>query len=152
MSKMIDSLHEICNSPFLLANCFVFAYRNLPIKSNNVLLAYLVLPLILYPRSSNFLQHANIRSSILTLRNKKEQIAGLSERISYYRNLTNLCLQYLIDNNILFVDNDMSVHINNQIDLPTARTQEELAASKLYLIFRDIPIQTIYRQLGVRSL
>ena len=152
MSKMAESFHEICNSPFSLANCFIFTYKDMPVKNNNILLAYLVLPLVLYPASLNFLQHANKTSSLLTLRKNKERIAGLPQRISYYKELTNLCLQYLMDNNLLFVDNDMSVHVNAEMKIPTARTKEELAATKISLIFQDIPIQTVYRQLGVRYL
>lgn len=104
MSRMIDSFYEIYNSPFLLANYFLFAYKNLPASKNNALLAYLVLPIVLYPPSANFLKNAKATSSLVSFRKGKERIAGLPNRILHYKEVTNQCLQYLMDNNLLCVD------------------------------------------------
>ena len=59
-------VRPIYNSPFLLANYFLFAYKNLPASKNNALLAYLVLPIVLYPPSANFLKNAKAYMEILS--------------------------------------------------------------------------------------
>ena len=57
-----------------------------------------------------------------------------------------------MDNNLLCVDENMTVHINKDANLPDAKTIEELAAAKLSIIFQDIPVQTVFRLLGVKSI
>lgn len=46
----------------------------------------------------------------------------------------------------------MTVRINKDANLPDAKTIEELAAAKLSIIFQDIPVQTVFRLLGVKSI
>ena len=76
----------------------------------------------------------------------------MPNRILHYKEVTNQCLQYLMDNNLLCVDENMTVRINKDANLPNAKTIEELAAAKLSIIFQDIPVQTVFRLLGVKSI
>ena len=63
--------------------------------------------------------------------------------------LTDVKSLYIDD---LCVDENMTVHINKDDNLPDAKTIEELAAAKLSIIFQDIPVQTVFRLLGVKSI
>ena len=51
MSKYVDSVYKINNNIFVLAPLFVSFYQNLKPTPKNLLLSYLVLPLVLYKTS-----------------------------------------------------------------------------------------------------
>ncbi|MFZ2968577.1 MAG: three component ABC system middle component [Sulfuricurvum sp.] len=99
MNKFIDSVYKIHNNPFVLTPLIVTFYEKLEKKPNNILFAYLVLPLVLNERSKLTLQTARTTSSIHTFidssdKSKRENVFGLPERIQNYK-LTLRTLQLL---------------------------------------------------------
>jgi len=69
-------------------------------QNQNILLAYLVLPLALHEESKQSLVGAKTTSSIHTFSKKKEIFFGLQDRVQAYKALTNKSIQYAIDNQI----------------------------------------------------
>jgi hypothetical protein len=61
MSNAIESYAVLHNNPFILAPLFREFYSALPQSPKNLLLSYLVLPLVLQPASREFLFRANAR-------------------------------------------------------------------------------------------
>lgn len=51
MSKYVNSVYKLNNNIFVLAPLFVSFYKNLKPNPKNLLLSYLVLPLVLYKTS-----------------------------------------------------------------------------------------------------
>ena len=86
MNKFIDSVYKIHNNPFIFTPLIVAFYEQLEKKPKNILLAYLVLPLVLNERSKQTLQNVRKTSSIHTFidssdKSKRENVFGLPERI-----------------------------------------------------------------------
>lgn len=158
MNKFIDSVYKIHNNPFVLTPLVVAFYEQLEKKPKNILLAYLVLPLVLNERSKQTLQTARKTSSIHTFidssdKSKRENIFGLPERIKNYKEITSQCIQHAIDNQWLKVNEDLSIEFLKKIDnRAESLNQSFKASSNLHKIFRDLDVVTIYRLLGVKEL
>lgn len=158
MSKYVDSIYKINNNIFVLAPLFVSFYQNLKPTSKNLLLSYLVLPLILYKTSQKKIKNSNKTSSVFTFLNskdktKRENVYGLPKRVQEYKEITNQCILYAIDNGWLKLNDDLSVSVlkdqkNNTENLDDAFK----ASSKLCNIFQELDSVAIYRQLGVKEL
>ncbi len=158
MNKFIDSIYRIHNNPFVLTTLIVAFYEKLEKKPKNILLAYLVLPLVLNERSKQTLQTAKITSSIHSFidsknKEKRENVFGLPERIKNYQELTNQCIQHAIDNQWLKINEDLSVEFLTKNENKVENLSQSYRASlNLHKIFKDLDVVTIYRLLGVKEL
>lgn len=153
MNNAIRSYTVIHNNPFILAPLLELFYEPLPKKPKNILLSYLVLPLVLYPPSRSFLAGARANSSIRTMVKNRERLYGLCERVEEYKTLTNLCVQRAIDSGSFSIEEDLSVlAIIPRLDVSLCPRASAKAASKLGTLFAPYEIQTIYRSLGVKAL
>lgn len=153
MSKFVDSIYQIHNNPFVLAPLFLEFFRPIQPKPKNILLAYLVLPLVLHEDCKQWLVGAKITSSIHTFNNKKENLFGLHERIRLYKDLTNQCIQYAIDNQMIKINENLIVEVLLTKNETVENLKEPLkASSNLYKVFRDLDVVAIYRLLGVKEL
>lgn len=153
MSKFVDSIYQIHNNPFVLAPLFVEFFRHIQPKFKNILLAYLVLPLVLHEDSKQSLVHAKTTSSIHTFNNKKENLFGLHERIRLYKDLTNQCIQYAIDNQMIKINENLIVEVLITKNKTVENLKKSLiASSNLHKVFRDLDVVAIYRLLGVKDL
>ena len=154
MNKFVDSTYQIHNNPFVLAPLFVEFFRHIQPKSKNMLLAYLVLPLVLHEDSKQWLVNAKITSSIHTFsnkkRNEKDNLFGLQERVQRYKDLTNQCLQYAIDNRMININRNLIVEVLTTKNKTVENLNDSLkASSNLHKIFKDLDIVTIYKLVGV---
>lgn len=154
MNKFVDSTYQIHNNPFVLAPLFVEFFRHMQPKSKNMLLAYLVLPLVLHEDSKQWLVNAKITSSIHTFsnkkRNEKDNLFGLQERVQQYKDLTNQCLQYAIDNRMININRNLIVDVLITKNKTVENLNDSLkASSNLHKIFKDLDIVTIYKLIGV---
>ncbi len=158
MSKYVDSIYKVNNNIFVLTPLFVVFYQNLKSTPKNFLLSYLVLPLVLYKTSQETIRKSNIKSSVFTFLNSKDKdkranVYGLSKRVQEYKEVTNQCMLYAIENKWLKVNDDLSVAVleeqaNSISDLNNAYK----ASSKLCNVFQDLDVVAIYRLLGVKEL
>jgi len=153
MRNAIESYAVIHNNPFILAPLLELFYAVLPRKPKNVLLSYLVLPLVLYPPSRSFLTNAIASSSIRTMGKERERFYGLSERVEEYKVLTNLCMQHAIDLAAVRVEEDLSVQvIGSGPAVSLCPGTSAKAAGKLGKLLAPYEIPAIYRSLGVKRL
>lgn len=153
MSNAIGSYVIIHNNPFILASLFELFYASLPKKPKNILLSYLVLPLVLYPPSRSFLAGAKTTSSIRTMNKKHERFYGLCERVEGYKTLTNLCIQHAINSGSIAIEEDLSVLIiAPRLDASLSPGTSARAATKLGALIAPFEIPAIYRYLGVKEL
>jgi len=163
MNKYIDSIYRVNNNTFALTPLIVEFYKKLEQTNKNVLLSYLVLPLVLNKKSKEALLTVNTRSSIYSFVSNKqknkddiknvENIFGLPSRINEYKELTNSCLQYAIDSNWISINTNLSVNVIVTSKVSSADLKEsQKAASNLHKIFKDLDIVTIYRLLGIKKL
>lgn len=153
MSNAIQSLGALHNNPFIFAPLFSPFYKSLGEKPKSFLLSYLVLPLVLYPKSRTFLVGARSTSSLRTLMGKKERIYGLDERIAEYRGLTNTSLQNAVDMGVLQVGEKLSVDVVSDWTTDPMCSPDQLkAASNLGILFAPFDVPTVYRMIGVKKL
>lgn len=153
MSNAIGSYAVIHNNPFILAPLFELFYASLPKKPKNILLSYLVLPLVLYPPSRSFLADAKPSSSIRTMNKKRERFYGFCGRVEEYKTLTNLCIQHAIDSGSIAIEEDLSILvIAPRLDASLCPGTSAKAATKLGVLIAPYEISAIYRSLGVKAL
>lgn len=153
MSNAIQSLGVLHNNPFIFAPLFSPFHKSLGEKPKSFLLSYLVLPLVLYPKSCTFLVGARSTSSLRTLMGKRERIYGLEERISEYRGLTNTSLQHAVDMGVLQVGDNLSVNaVSDWTNDPLCSSDQLKAASKLGILLAPFDVPTVYRTIGVQKL
>jgi hypothetical protein len=153
MITAIESYSTLRYSPFVLAPLFEAFYEKTAAQPKNILLAYLVLPLVLSSTSRSFLKKANKKSSLRTFCNKPERLHGLPERIRDYRSLTNVCVQFGIDSGRMRIENDLSITVlARTIDASACPKDALKAAEKLGNVFQLLDVPAIYRYLGVRGL
>lgn len=158
MNRYIDTVYKIRNNPFIFTPLIVAFYEKLEQKPKNILLAYLVLPLVLNERSKKTLLTVSTASSIHSFtdskdKSKRENIFGLPERIKNYKDITNKCIQHAIDNQWIQVNGDLSIEFLKKIDNKVENLNQSFkASSNLHKIFKDLDILAIYRLLGVKEL
>ena len=163
MSRYIDSIYKVNNNTFLFTPLIVEFYKRLKVTNKNVLLSYLVLPLVLNKKSKEALISSSTRSSIFSFASNKqknkdgiknvENIFGLPDRIEEYKEQTNRCLQYAIDNGWISLNEDLSVNVvNSSLNNSSELKDSHKAASNLHKILKDLDVVTIYRLLGIKKL
>ncbi|MFA8341420.1 MAG: three component ABC system middle component [Rhodothermaceae bacterium] len=154
MSKFADSIYKLNNNPFVFSPLFIQAYKNFVQIEKNILLSYLILPLVLNQNSCKSLKYSKSNSSMQTFSSKNENLFGLTDRIELYKPITNLCLQYLIDNKVFTLNENLSIIIENTDRIPGTNRKDDYmkAAAKIHNIFKDFDVISIYRELGVKKL
>lgn len=153
MSKIVEYTHVIYNNPFVLTQLILSFYKNYKGEHNDILLSYLIFPLTLHAQSCENIKGATSRSRIVKLTDDKDSIAGLPERVAEYKNLTNMCLQYAIDNKLIeIIDMRVKVKAYSAIRTSPDLKKSIKAASKLSNIFGTLDVVSIYKLLGIKKL
>jgi hypothetical protein len=155
MSKTVDSLYILYNTPFLLSGVIVEFFNNYTTaQKNDILLSYLVLPLALYESSKKGLQRANKQRTIRTFIKDPERLYGLADRLEEYKRTTNLALQYALDQHYLYINESLSVVVNQEIrpEINPGLKPGLTAAANLAKMLNDIDVVSVYRQLGIKRL
>lgn len=151
MSKPVEYIDSLYNNPFLFTPVFSDFYASLDWKPNNLLLGYLVLPLVLYPSSQLFLTRANKNSSIRTMLNDKARIYGLSQRVEEFKSVTNESIQYALDCGDLNLGEEVTLE-PGETSMPPMLRQLSKPAIKLAMLFNPYDVPTVYRMLGVKKI
>lgn len=152
MSKLVQHTYKLYNNPFVLTQVLLSFYKNCKASPNNFLLAYLVLPLTLYPPSQAVLQRVQSRSIISKITKNKEAIMGLPDRITEYKQITNLCIQHAIDNKLIRIRN-MQIEVIENVAYSSPDLQSAIkAANNLSKIFNSYDVVSIYKLLGIKNL
>jgi hypothetical protein len=143
----------LTRSPLLLSPVVEAFFTEITPFSKNLLMGYLVLPIVLYPPSRDFLRNANSRSSVRSFCADRNRLAGLPQRVAELRITTSLAMQHAIDCGRLILHSDLSLEYAKQ---PTGANpgmpHEIKAAKRLASIFESYDVLTMYRLLGVTNL
>lgn len=153
MSKYIDSLQIIYKNPFILAPLITNFYSNIDQKPNNILLSYLIFPMVLNNDRRNFLLKSNVNSSIYTFKSNRNLLIGIPESLSYFKDLTSNSIQHAIDNNWIIINEDLSVTVVEiQKNIQEHLGDAYKATAKLHNIFSGIDIVSLYKYLGMKRI
>ena len=153
MSNAIRNFRTIHNNVFIFAPIFIYFFKAVGPKPKSILLSYLVLPFVLPLSSRKSLINSNVTSTIFSFLSKKDYMRGLSDRLAYYRVLTNHCLQYLIDVEMIKLGADDSVIVLSD-DIETRFSPEATphAAKKFGTLLKPHEIPVVYRLMQIRKL
>lgn len=153
MIKIVKHTHKIHNNPFILTPLLIAFYKNYIGHEKDILLSYLILPLVLHEDTRITLKNSKKTSSILTFGRKKENLFGLPQRISNYKDITNKCLQYAIDSKMIIITNNLQIKIVDQnINCEPSLKDAFKAAANIVNIVKNLDVVAIYRLLGVKEL
>ena len=108
MSKFIENISTLQNNTFALTPLLVSFYKNLKPTDKNILLAYFVLPLVLNNEFLEKIQKITTASNLSRITRDKDIMAGFEERFYFYKEQTNMCLQYIEEENLKYNGNRQS--------------------------------------------
>lgn len=152
MKTASDHLYTLHRNPFALAPVIQSFYLDWKPIEKDVLLSYLILPLVTFPPMQDFLHYANRNSSIRTMTSDSRRLVGLQLRMDEYKPITNKALLILRADASLTLNEDLSVFASEN---PLAANSDKNMlrfAKKLAMVFRNESVVTIYRMLGLKSL
>lgn len=161
MSKTIENIYTLYNNPFLLTPIIVKFYESYKGKqSKDLLLAYLVLPIVLYEESSKVLSTKNKNRELRTFINyekekhqKNNKLFGLPDRVEEYKKITNLCIQYAIDRGNLKVEDDLSIlFLKNDFLHDNTIIHFVKASENFAEMLKKEKLMHIYLKLGIKNL
>lgn len=152
-ANAIQHYVTLTRSPLLLAPVIESFFQEIRPSEKNILLGYLVLPMVLYPPSRDFLKNARASSSIRTLCSEKKRLAGLPQRVNELRSTSGLAMQNSINCARLILRPDLSLEYGEHLIDASHGMQVEIKAAKhLASIFEPYDVTTVYRLLGVTNL
>ncbi|MDA5534908.1 hypothetical protein HB976_07625 [Yersinia mollaretii] len=160
MSSIIVNLATLHYSPIILQSVMSSFYHKIEPQKNNILLSYLVIPLFSNSKTFSFFKNAKrstntgkLTSTLITFSNKKENIIGLSERIFEFKELTNSCIQILIDSKAIVINENMSIELSNtEATLNTLDEKKIKSISNMAEILTEFDISSTFRILGINKL
>lgn len=152
MNTAADHLYTLHRNAFALAPVIQSFYLKRESMEKDILLSYLVLPLVSFPAMQDYLHTANRTSSIRTMTSESSRLVGLSLRISEYHPITNKALLILRSDESLQLNDDLSVLVSESRQLENADPKMLRYARQLAMVLRNESVVTIYRMLGLKSL
>lgn len=147
-----DHIYTLRRTPFALAPVIHTFYDHWDGVEKDVLLSYLILPLITYKPIRNFLSNSNRKSSIRTLTQEASRIVGLELRLEEFKPITNAALLILTSEKSIALNEDMSVTTLGKIREENADESLIKLARKLAVILTGENVVSTYRTLGLKSL
>ena len=153
MSNALDHIDAFHHNAYILSPILERFFEFSEGKDNNILLSYLVLPLLLYPESRIKLKSANKNSSIYTIFSNQELLYGIAERVSSLKSLTNTCLLVLLHSESIVITESMTVsYKSGNLDSSLCPDETLRAARNLSILFNSHEVVEIYRKLGIKKL
>ncbi|WP_440809684.1 three component ABC system middle component [Pseudomonas syringae] len=147
-----DHIYTLRRTPFALAPVIHTFYDNWDGVEKDVLLSYLILPLITYKPIRKFLSNSNRKSSIRTLTQEASRIVGLELRIEEFKPITNAALLILTSEKSITLNEDMSLVALGEVREENADESLLKLARKLAVILTGENVVSTYRTLGLKSI
>ncbi len=118
----------------------------------DILLSYLILPLVSYKPMHKFLANAKRNSSLRTMTSDSSRLIGLALRVEEFKPITNAALLILTAEKSLEVNSEMSVASIKKICTINSNKDLLRYSRKLAMVFSGEDVVSIYRTLGLKSL
>ncbi|WP_186647076.1 three component ABC system middle component [Fluviispira vulneris] len=148
---LLKNLDILSKNPILLSlvidNFYKFSIR----KEKNILLVYLIIPLVLSENTRLSLCNSKATSSLFTFCGNNNNISMLQNKILNQKNLSIKSLYVSLSSKRLKLNDDLSIDFikeNEQIN--NIYLEEKKAAKKLAFLLNSFDVNTIYRIFGVK--
>ncbi|MGV2812617.1 three component ABC system middle component [Enterobacter cancerogenus] len=151
MTTAIEHLSNLHYNPIVHEYNFFEFYKALSPRKNDILLSYLVLPMYFNSKTNLFFRNAKTTSSIITLSNKRERLIGLENSLVQFKGLTNRCIQRLLDEGYITIDNAMSINVRERKG-NSLNNKNINFFSNLARILSQNEVDITYRLLGIKKL
>ena len=151
-TQVSQHLYTLHRTPFALAPVIQSFYQHWEPVEKDILLSYLVLPLVTYKPMHPFLKGARRDSSIRTMASDAARLIGLAMRVEEFKPITNAALLILTAEKSLEITTKLSVR---SIKKPYAINFEKILlkySQKLAMVLSGENVVSIYRMLGIKSL
>lgn len=153
MASAVDHIENFHHNAYILSPILERFYEFSKERDRNILLSYLVFPLILYPESRNKLKSANKNSSIYTIFSDQSLFYGLGERVDEFKEITNKCILLLEHEKSVSITSFMSVmYKSSNLDSSLCSADALRAAKNLSILLNSHEIVEIYRKLGIKKI
>lgn len=151
MSSIISEVVKIKYNSFTLAPAMLSYYETCKVKQDNVLLVYLLFPVVLNSDWIFKLPRVQKRSRLESwVRDNKLHIEGLPERLSTFQHLSETTLQYCIDMEYAKMDENNNVIVVNNPYKKKGNFVD--SAVRLTTLLGNSTPAKIYATLGIREL
>lgn len=147
-----DHLYTLHRTPFALAPVIQSFYQHWEPIEKDVLLSYLILPLVTYKPMHAFLHRARKDSSVRTMAADMERLIGLALRVEEFKPITNAALLILAAEKSLEVTSELSVRTLQKPRSANADKALLKYGQKLAMVLSGENVVSIYRMLGLKSL
>lgn len=151
-TQVSDHLYTLHRTPFALAPVIQSFYQHWDPIEKDILLSYLILPIITYKPMHAFLNRARRDSSIRTMASDAERLIGLAMRVEEFKPITNAAMLILTAENSLEITPELSVR---SLQKPQSINSDKSLlkySQKLAMVLSGESVVSIYRMLGLKSL
>lgn len=147
-----DHLYTLHRTPFALAPVIQSFYQHWEPVEKDILLSYLILPIVTYRPMHAFLNRARRDSSIRTMASDTERLIGLAMRVEEFKPITNAAMLILNAENSLEITPELSVRLLQKPQSINSDKSLLKYSQKLAMVLSGENVVSIYRMLGVKSL
>ncbi|MBC3231356.1 three component ABC system middle component [Serratia fonticola] len=152
IASPVDHLFTLQRSPIVLAPVIhQFFARSQP-RERDLLLSYLILPMVLYPTMQDYLLTVRKTSNLRTLCKDQSRLVGLTHNVQQFKSLTHASLLVLKTEQRIEITDNLVVHSLSDVNAANANPKQLEAAQRLSMVCADTDIVSIYRTLGFKSL
>lgn len=151
-TQVSDHLYTLHRTPFALAPIIQNFYQHWEPVEKDILLSYLILPLVTYKPMHAFLNRARRDSSVRTMASDASRLIGLALRVEEFKPITNAALLILTAENRLRITPELSIL---SIQKPQSLNSDKSLmkySQKLAMVLSGENVVSIYRMLGLKSL
>jgi len=152
LSTPIEHLFTIQRSPIVLAPLIHQFYVSSQLREKDLLLSYLILPMVLYPSMQKYLLNVRKNSTLRTMCSEQSRLVGLTYNVQQSKPLTHAAMLVLKAEQSIEITDELSVKSVRDVKIDNANPKQLEAAHRLAMIFSEIDIVSIYRTLGFKSL
>lgn len=155
MNDIVKSYQDIHFNAFTLCPLIISFYKGCRIKGDNILLAYLIPPLLFNVEWQSKLKIIRCTSRLeLWSTNKELHLQGIQDRFEFFKSVVTESLQYCFDMKWLSLDENNDIHVGRSKRwhaLPVEDMMLKEAAS-LPKLFNSHTIAEIYVKLGIHQI
>lgn len=151
-TQVSDHLYTLHRTPFALAPVIQSFYQHWEPVEKDVLLSYLILPLVTYKPMHAFLHRARRDSSLRTMASDSERLIGLALRVEEFKPITNASLLILAAEKSLEITSELSVRSLQKPQSVNSDKSLLKYSQKLAMVLSGENVVSIYRMLGLKSL
>lgn len=148
-----QDLQVIKYNIFSLAPIIMSFYKECYTKQDNILLSYIIIPLVFSRKWNDTLLNTQKRSNLIHwIKENKIPIEGLADRIMFFRDYTSSALQYCFDMKWAFIDDNNNIILTENREWDISPNNNMKSATKINLLFKDMTVTQIYSSLGINKI